>query len=719
MDVSQVEPFAVGYLNSDKNDTEYRVASGIFSFAKNVKIEINPAEVFCGLCGEHNGEGIFFGGTTGIRVDKGARRKQIKRFPKLKVEITKLYDYFEPRDIKKQLAEDYSPLETALTKYKALWGGTFGGHGNPDYGLLLNLGTNGLRKKVEKYKKTNVDKADFYDALLLTLDAQDTLAARYKALAEEKIKTAAEAEKPTYARLISAFENVPQNAPRNFFEACEFFWLTFSFLEIDSPGLFDYFMGPYYNGSEDDYASLKALWKLFYKTRSWNLCVGGSDEKGNDLSNALTYDVLRVARECKFTTPNLTMRFHKNSPEKAWQAAVDTIATGIGMPAIYNDDCVCAAYEKIGVPPADAHLYCMNGCNQIDIFGKSHMGLEDGEISIIKALEFALFDGICRFSHKRLGLRTGKAADFRTFDELMNAYYKQAEYMADAVVALANRGQRLYAENAPQPLRSLLVAGCVESGLDFKHGGPLYNHGQVLTEGLPDTADSLAAIKHFVFDEKKYTMAQLLRALRADFIGYGKLYKNFSSYHKFGNDLDDVDAIYVAITDHIYKYFQTKRTYRGGIYGVGCSTYHRAPNYGIHCGALPNGKKNIEYTLADSIGAVPGCDKNGPTALLNSVLKVDQTLALSGNVMQIKFTKNQFNTDTGKAAFIALAKTYFRLGGQTLQINVVSREELLDAVKHPERHENLIVRVGGYSNYFVQLDSKLQENIILRTENEL
>ena len=239
----------------------------------------------------------------------------------------------------------------------------------------------------------------------------------------------------------------------------------------------------------------------------------------------------------------------------------------------------------------------------------------------------------------------------------------------------------------------------------------------MLTEGLPDTADSLAAVKHFVFDEKKYTMAELIDALGNNFEGYEELYSDFSTYHKFGNDIEDADEMYNEINEHIYRYFQTKQTFRGGTFGVGCSTFHRAPDYGYHLGALPNGKKKESRLLADSIGATPGCDVNGPTSLLNSVMKLDQYLATSGNVLQMKFSKNQFSTETGMAAFIALAKTYFAGGGQTLQINVVSREELLDAREHPENHANLIVRVGGFSQYFIKLDKELQDNIIRRTEN--
>lgn len=721
MNLYEIEPFAMGFLEADRDDLEYRIASGFLAYAEHVKLTILPSEWFVGMCGNTGSAGVFATRTDGVEIRPDICERHMEEYPEAAGELKKIYEKFEPLRTDKICDAMQTPEDFLREENKCCWG-RGSGHSNPDYQLLLQKGTNGLRAKIERFRAVHTDKKDFYDALELTLDALDTFGRRYRELAEEMQKTADEEDAVSLKRLILALENVPRNEPRNFHEACVFFWLAFSSMNTtDSPGLFDLFMGPYYekHEKEDRYQCLKKLWELFKKTRTWNLCISGSDEFGRDWTCDLSYDVLRVAREYKWDTPNLTMRVHDNTPEALWQAAVETLATGIGMPAIYNDNCVCTALEALGIPASDAHKYCMNGCNQIDIFGKSHMGLEDGEISIIKCLEMALFNGVCQFSGLELGIRTGNAAEFETFDELMDAYYKQVENLGEHIVRISNNKQKIFAETGPMPWLSTVVQGCIEKGLDYKNRGPIYGHAQVLTEGLPDTADSLAAIKHYVFDEQKYTMAQLIDALEKDFEGYDELYRDFSTWHKFGNDLDDVDEIYAAITDHVYRFFQTKKTFRGGVFGVGCSTFHRAPGYGGHCGALPNGKRKNDSTLADSIGAVPGCDRNGPTALLNSVLKGNQYLATSGNVMQVKFSKAQFATETGKAAFIALAKTYFRQGGQTLQVNVVSQEELLDAMEHPKKHEDLIVRVGGFSQYFNKLDPGLQYNIIKRSQNVL
>lgn len=729
----EIELFAFGFKEADVSgiapeyEREYRIASGFKRLCEEAPLTINPADWFVGPCCDYPGTGFRYNRAAGIFCHPDVRNEQKKRYPYLADEIDALYDEFEPIRTHKLTGEYVNDLGAEendrihdLERTKSCWG-TGGGHANPDFEMLLRVGTDGIREKIALYRKIHNDRDGLYDSFLVALSCMETLGARYKKLAEEMLPDASEEDAKILRRVITALERIPQKQPRNFFEACQFYWLAYSYVDNDSPGLFDYALDRYYlpDDPTDRYECLRHLWMLFYRVRAWNLCIGGSDEYGNDRCSELTYDTLRVAREFGYNTPNITMRFHKNSPERAWREAAATIATGIGMPAIYNDECVCPALEALGISPSDAHLYCMNGCNQIDIFGRSHMGLEDGEVSIIKALEYALYDGVEPLTGKQLALHTGDASQFATFDEMLAAFKKQVEYLADTVVMVSNRAQKVFAENAPNPWTSLLIYGCIEKGLDYKNRGPIYGHGQILTEGLPDAADSLAAIKHYVFDTRTYSMRELIDALKANFEGYDALYNDFKSYHKFGNDIEDVDAIYADITDHFYRYLQTKKTFRGGVFTAGCSTFNRAADYGIHCGALPNGKKRGESILADSIGSVPGCDTCGPTALLNSVLGANQYLAGSGNVLQMKFQKAQFNTEAGQTAFISLAKTYFHEGGQTLQVNVLSAEELKDAYEHPENHGNLIVRVGGFSTYFVRLERGLQENIIQRTEQQM
>lgn len=718
MDMRITEPFSWGYIHAGREDKDYRTAFGMKTFTEVVDLEINTEEWFQSPLGKFGSLAVHYSRGDGIALNEKVKNKNAEKLTELKEleELNFYYDYFRPYETTRIISKVRTPLQEKLEINKCAWAAG-GGHSNPDYELLLRIGTDGIKERIDLFRQVHTDKKDFYDGLILIVEALETVAARYKALADERAKSASGEEKEILLKISDAFSNIPQKRPRNFFEACQFFWLSFSLFDIDSPGLFDYALGAYYEDTEEDYLCLQKLWELFRKTRTWNLSVGRSDEFGNDHTNKLTYAVLRLAKEKKYNTPNITFRVNKNTPADLWELALDTLSTGIGMPAIYNDRSVCTALEAIGIPPSDSHLYCMNGCNQIDIFGKSHMGLEDGEISVPKALEFALFRGECQFSKEKLGLDTGDPENFSSFGDLMSAYKKQIEYLADYITDTSNKAQEIFAREAPNPWKSIMVQGCIEKGLDYKNRGPIYGHGQVLTEGLPDTADSLAAIKHFIYDEKKYTMGQLISALKNNFKDFDELYNDFKNYDKFGNDIEEVDEIYSEITDHIYRYFQTKKTFRGGVFGVGCSTFHRAPDYGYHLGALPNGKRNEEKLLADSIGATPGNDVNGPTALLKSVMKGNQYLATSGNVLQMKFSKAQFISPEGRSAFTAIVKSYFRNGGQTLQINVLSREDLINAQKCPEEYKNLIVRVGGFSEYFTNLAEPLQDNIIKRTEN--
>ncbi len=717
---TNLEPFAKGYLESKYDDIEYRIAAGMHERAKLMPIVIPENYIFAGYFDKEDPCFVTYNSGRGLHVEEDKFKKRAEQFPEEKDALSEIYELMKKCSVTHLIHSKTTDRDEDMVNYKAGWGGGVrdwaGGHSNPDY--MMREGTDGIRKKIAKYKEINKDKAVFYEALELSLDTIDLLGERYREKALELAKSAEGERKARLERMAKALEVVPKGAPRDFFEACQSYWLVFTVDAIDSPGNFDQVMIDYYRMSEgeDRLDILNNLWQMFFAVRSWNLCISGSDENWNDLTNELSYDILEMAKKYKYNTPNLTMRVHRNTPERLWKLAAETIATGIGMPAIYNDEVVCPALERFGITPEHSHKYCMNGCNQIDIYGISHMGLEDGEVSLAKCVEFVINNGKCAISDKLIGLKTGEPWEFKTYEDFLFAYRQQVEYITDCCVRLANMSQNMMARYCPNPHRSNLIEGCIEKGLDMKNRGPIYGHAQILAEGIADAVDSIASIKHFVYDTKKYTFTQVCDAMKANYEGYDEMYRDFKNYVKFGNDNEEIDAIYKYVTGHFYEYLPKHETFRGGRFGGGCSTFQRAAAYGIMHGALPNGKKKGETLFADSIAATPGCDKNGPTAVINSVLNADQTWCISGNVMQMKFTKNLFATDHGTDAFIALAKAYFAGGGQQVSINVLSREELLDAQKHPENHKNLIVRVGGYSDYFVKLSPELQANVLARTE---
>lgn len=712
-----IEPFAVGFLNADQyDDMGYKIACGMLNQAKFMPLVINPDAFFAGQFDVLD-SAIKTRYPSPVFVNKEMLEREISEFPEEREELLYIQEKMLPLDNYSAVINARTPLETKLCDMRVCWGGHWGGHGNPDFGAFVKLGTKAIREKIEEYRKINVGKDAFYDGLALSMEAIEVLGERYCVLARKMALRAEGDAKKQLLRIAECLSHCPKNPARDFFEACQMFWLIFSFTEADSPGRFDQYMITYYRNSpkEDADLCMRKLWERFYDSRTWNLCISGSDANGNDETNELSYLILELAGEYKYNTPNLTMRVYKNTPQKLLRKAIEVFGTGIGMPVLYNDDCVVPMLEALGIPKTDAHRYCMNGCNQIDIFGKSHMGLEDGEVCLFKTLELYLFGGVCQISDEKLGKDICDVEALADYDAFLTGFKKEIEYITDITVKMANDGQKIYGTIGVNPLRSCLVSGCIEKGKDYKAGGPLYNHGQILTEGIADTADALAAIKHFVFEEQKYTMRELKEALRNDFVGYEELHKDFSGFKKFGNDDAYVDSIAADIVEHYFSYLRTKETYRGGTYTGGCSPFNRAAMYGSKIGAMPNGKRKDDPVIADSIGAVPGEDKNGCTALLNSALKYNHALAGSGFVLNLKFNKSMFKKEQGIDAIEALIKTYFANGGQQISPSVVSPEELKDAIVHPEKHKDLIIRVGGYSDYFVKLSPGLQKNILQRT----
>ena len=716
MNIAQIDPFLYGYFSDESLTHGERVGLALLCAAENLEIKFSsqllPATGF-----ETKYETSGYAPSEGLWFNTENIARLCEKFPVHKETFSRYINEINILQSKVRLLN--CSVTDALDNAGAQWGGGWGGHCNPDYGRIINYGTEHIRGIIAENRDKHPSEAWFYNSCSYALDAIDIMGGRYrKAYLEKAGECVNDEDRTFYLRMAKAFETVPKKAAYDFTSAMCSFMLVFALDGSDSPGRFDQYMYPSYQKTENKEEIndlLDRLWEYFHEKRSWNLCISGSDENGNDETNELTYDILAMVRKKGYQTPNLTCRIHKNTPGKLWSEIADTLAVGTGLPALYNDDVVCPALEKIGIPPADSHDYCMNGCNQIDILGKSHMGLEDGEVVFAKCLEFALHNGVNAMDGRLISVKTGNPVTFETYERFERAFFEQLEFVTYNSCNSANAYRHMRGVFQPHPLRSCLIEGCLEKGRDYRNGGPLYNHGQILVEGIADTGDSLYAVKKLVFDEKKYTMQELIDALNADFEGYEKLHHDFKTCEKFGNDSGEVDEITARIVNRFFAFLKHNNTYRGGVFTGGCSTFNRAAGYGMRTAALPNGKRKGESLLADSIAATPGRDTNGPTAQMKSVLRFNHTEACSGFVFQNKFEKKMFCSEKGKASFIALAKAYFAGGGQQYTVTVVSPEDLIDAKANPENHRNLIVRVGGYSDYFVNLSEELQDNVIERS----
>lgn len=716
------DPFSRAFLENRDKSMEERIALGMLEAAhyQPIRFPENCMLPTVGTLAVNGAAGYSFG--SGIFVDGGAYNRLIDENPEHKEELEEIRDLILPMRTDVRFYNSTSESYHRIWNSKACWGGGWGGHANPDYDRILHWGTNGVRTHIEECRRANPGKDWFYNACSIAMDALDILGDRIRAMAEENAAAGGDMA-AEWKRIAETFARVPREPAYDMYSATMLFWMVFTVDGIDSPGRYDQFMIDYYRAStvEESREMLRRFLEAMHNVRGWNVCISGSDENGNDETNELSYLMLELVTEMGYQTPNLTMRVHRNTPEPLWEAAARCIATGIGLPAIYNDEVVCPALEAIGITPEDSHDYCMNGCNQIDIMGKSHMGLEDGEVNMAKVLELTLHNGY-DFASGGTELITNQYGDPRncdTFEEFLALYYAQLDFITDVSTNGANISQEVRARCAPNPLRSCLIQGCLEKGRDYKWGGPLYGHGQILAEGIADAADSLYAIKTLVYDQKKYTMDQIIKALEDNFEGHEQLWLDCRNCDKFGNDIPEVDTLCADMVDHFFRYLKTRNTFRGGVYTGGCSPFSRAAENGMATGALPNGRRNRESNFADSVAAVPGCDRMGPTASMKSMMHYRQKEACSGFVTQMKFDKNLFATENGIRIFIQMAKVYFEEGGQQLSINVLDRDTLLAAQKEPDKYQNLIVRVGGYSDYFCRLSPQLQQNVIDRTMFEI
>ena len=720
--LSEVDPFSAGYLSCDSDYHPVRLGHALRDFWVSMPVNIEPGDL---LVGRTQGRGIgsfSFGG--GVQCDAAEAERQKEQSPQWREHLDELVSFWNGWNPSSRVKlPDDEPLMNGQSVYWAGWGG----HAILGFERLLTGGLEGIRDHIRSFQQAEEDpeKRAYREALLVVCDGIEGFARNYATAAAQMAEAEPDESRRGQLEEISArCSRVPQNGARSFDEALQSFWFIHLLDGCDSPGRFDQYMHPYYRrcvegGSLTPEAAqdwLDHLWKRFNDHRSWNVCVGGLLPDGRDGTNELTHMALEATRRIRKIAPNLSLRLHSGSPDSLWQEAVVAMATGCGMPALYNDEVMVPALMRYGIPEEEARDYALNGCSQVDLQGKSHMGLEDGEMTLLKCLELALHDGLDPRTQEQIGPHSGDPRDFDTFEQLWQAYTAQVEYFSKRLTDAANAVQQGHGETSPNLLRSLFVDDCIESGRDFKAGGPRHNHGQILTQGIANTADALVTVQKFVFEERSVSMDELLEAMEKDFPDESFRQRLIQGAPKFGNDDKVVDEMAARVIDHFYRHLNTYRTWRGGTYGGGSIVFTRAVSAGAKVGATPDGRRAFT-PLADSVGPSQGRDLSGPTAMFNSVAQVPQRLAQCAYVLNAKFGPSVFLQSADKV--VDLFKTYFRQGGQQLQVNVVDRETLLKAREQPEEYRNLIVRVGGFSDYFVRLSPELQADVIARTEHVL
>lgn len=546
---------------------------------------------------------------------------------------------------------------------------------------------------------------------------------RYAEAAEAEAGKCADPRRRELAAIAVDCRAVRNRPPQTLAQAVQLYWITFLLDGGDDAGRLDRLLWPFLQsdlaaGRIQADAAACLLTDLFFKlgrAGTWGLVLGGVTAEGTDAANPLTFFFLELARAFPNTHPAISLRVHRHTPASLWRLAVKTWQAGAGMPALLNDEALVPALTRLGVREEDARDYGVGGCVEIQIAGKGNFGGEDGQINLAKCLELALNDGKCLMTGRRLGPVTGDPAAFSCFEDVWTAYQCQVEWAAERIAGGCTVGQSVKARQGTKPMCSLLIDDCIGRGLTCEDGGALYGHGQILTMGLIVVADSLAVLKHLVFGDRSVTLPELIRALRADWEGYEALRKRITATApRFGNGDVRADELAAAAARHLWSFLGGFRTHRGGPYTGLVLYFTRSVIFGRVTGATPDGRKAGEV-LEDSIGPWPGRDRSGPTAMLRSAASVPQELAGGGVILNLKLDPEMLSSDSGQQAAINLAQSYFSLGGQHLQVSVVSNEDLEAAMRDPDSWGNLIVRVGGYSARFTTLDPALQRAIIARS----
>lgn len=627
------------------------------------------------------------------------------------------------------------------------------GETTPGWERLLTLGISGIRKeaqdalaKLDDAHAGDLEKIFFLKSEIIVCDGIITLAHRHARLAEElAAKCAAPVRKAELEKIAAVCRRVPEYPATSFYEAAQsvLFYEYAIYMEQNASsynlGRIDQYLYPYYkadieNGvmtKDDAQELLDCLWikiaelSLFQDevTAQYaagycitvNVTAGGIDQFGNDAVNPLSYQVIQATMDVRFKEPNLSVRYNiSKNPDSFLRKAVESIRLGLTMPAIHHDDAGIRMLLNKGVPLSEAWDWNPCGCVETNLAGRMKQYTDMADVNLGGIIEMALNDGVSRKTGQRVSVSTGDPSNFKTFDDFFNAVKTHIRYFVDVVVSGNQLLDYLSMNYRPVPCLSLTFPHCIERATDYSMGGAKYNcGGGVITVGQADIINSLAAVRHLVYDENKVSMADLCKALAANFAGYENVQRMCIEAPKYGNDDERADWIVGEVFTYIIDQFERYNT-KFGKMTTGMLPVSGNTPIGEWVGALPSGR-SAWTPLTDGIGATGGTDVNGPTALLKSVSHIPHARYTQGTQLNMKMEPAILAGEEGVAHMVNLLKTLCTLDVYHAQFNVVDRETLLNAQKHPEQHKDLLIRVAGYTAFFVELGKEIQDEIIGRT----
>lgn len=620
------------------------------------------------------------------------------------------------------------------------------GHICPNVKEWLELGPAGVIAKAEKnLVGANASQQEFYRCVILVMQGVQKFMQRYADLLEEKADSY-----PKYTasmrELAKICQNLQNRPAQSFHEALQSTWFLFVVLHMESnassfsPGRLDQILYPYYQKDlaekkmDDDQAleMIECLWLKFNEIVylrnknsakyfagfpiGFNVAVGGQDENGNDASNALSHLLIQAQEDIGLPQPNLSVRLFEHTDQALLTHAVKCVSKGSGMPQFFNDKAIVSPLMDLGISKQDALNYAIVGCVELTTHG-NNLGWSDAAMfNMNKVLELTLNHGKCLLTGKQMGPDLGSLSTYASFSDLEAAYQKMMDYFIEKMIPCCEGVEKAHIDCLPTPFLSAVIDDCMDKGMDVTAGGAHYNLSGIQMIQVANLADSLAAIKELVYDKKKVDASHLEKALQNNFVGDEVLRQMLlHRVPKYGNDVAWVDELGAKWALYFREQLRKYKNYRNGPYHTGMYTVSAHVPMGQNVGASADGRFAQDPLADGGLSAVYGRDIQGPTAVLNSVSKMDNSCTTNGGLLNMKFLPDFFKTEAGITKFCNFLRAFVDLEVPHIQFNVVSKENLLDAQKHPDQYRSLTVRVAGYTAYFTELAGDLQNEIIART----
>lgn len=620
------------------------------------------------------------------------------------------------------------------------------GHICPNVKEWLELGPAGVIAKAEKnLVGANASQQEFYRCVILVMQGVQKFMQRYADLLEEKADSY-----PKYTasmrELAKICQNLQNRPAQSFHEALQSTWFLFVVLHMESnassfsPGRLDQILYPYYQKDlaekkmDDDQAleMIECLWLKFNEIVylrnknsakyfagfpiGFNVAVGGQDENGNDASNALSHLLIQAQEDIGLPQPNLSVRLFEHTDQALLTHAVKCVSKGSGMPQFFNDKAIVSPLMDLGISKQDALNYAIVGCVELTTHG-NNLGWSDAAMfNMNKVLELTLNHGKCLLTGKQMGPDLGSLSTYASFSDLEVAYQKMMDYFIEKMIPCCEGVEKAHIDCLPTPFLSAVIDDCMDKGMDVTAGGAHYNLSGIQMIQVANLADSLAAIKELVYDKKKVDASHLEKALQNNFVGDEVLRQMLlHRVPKYGNDVAWVDELGAKWALYFREQLRKYKNYRNGPYHTGMYTVSAHVPMGQNVGASADGRFAQDPLADGGLSAVYGRDIQGPTAVLKSVSKMDNSCTTNGGLLNMKFLPDFFKTEAGITKFCNFLRAFVDLEVPHIQFNVVSKENLLDAQKHPDQYRSLTVRVAGYTAYFTELAGDLQNEIIART----